>query len=123
MKTGTTKEKIFRAFFAAVVSVFLCFPIITFSPSPACALEVEIETGPEFEPGDRSMIEICVFSKLKSRFPWDFLYTPLPTNIGTACPGLTLWDWHFEFCWLIEVWNIARPGFTIAMFWSAITRL
>jgi hypothetical protein len=107
--------------------LFICF-FVAFSSVIAGAvhaqqIEVELEVGPEMTGSDHDRVLAC-FDGFADRFPFDAVAFE-PPNSGTVCPKfeVTEWDLSYEFCWVIDVFNLLEPAILIGMMWQAIINL
>jgi len=110
--------------FKPLIYLFLAaFFLIIQSPAANCAgdlnVDVEIETGPEFNPADAPTVWACVQAHYHKKFPFDF-YTAPPLTGNLSCPGAEFFGEYQEACWVIEVWHKVEPGFLLASFILAI---
>ncbi|MEQ9667363.1 hypothetical protein [Coleofasciculus sp. G2-EDA-02] len=81
-------------------------------------VEVEIETGPEFNPGDANTIWACVKAHYHRKFPFDFLASP-PIGV-LSCPNITFWDKYYELCWIVDIFHKIEPAIILGMLISAV---
>ncbi|NES65097.1 MAG: hypothetical protein F6K24_07450 [Okeania sp. SIO2D1] len=113
-----------KRFILLALLSFLVFSLF-FGATPAYSqkVKVEVETGPEFKDGDEGEVKGCFASSFENRFPFDFASAPVDAPGVAGCPFLDIWDNRFEFCWLVDIWHLAEPGFLIGMIFVAIQRL
>lgn len=76
-------------------------------------VDVEIETGPVFTPGDEQTIRGCIDSTLNHRFLFGTI-GEIP-EAGSVCPVITFFDDTHEFCWLVDIFHAIEPG--IMIYW------
>jgi hypothetical protein len=103
-------------FLSAIFLSFLLFLSNPFDLAKAegdLNVEVEIETGPVFEPGDEAKIQGCIDSTLSNRFLFGTLGT-IPDG-GAVCPQIKFFDDTHTFCWLVDVWHAIEPG--VVIYW------
>lgn len=105
-------------FLSAMLLSFLLFLSNPFDLAKAAGdlnVEVEIETGPTFEPGDEGTIQGCFQSSLGTKFPIGIIGT-IPQSPGTVCPSVTFFEDTHEFCWLVDIWHVIEPG--VLIYWA-----
>ena len=91
-------------------------------PTANCAgdlnVEVEIETGPEFDPSDAPTIWACVQASYHQKFPFDFMASPAPGVL--SCPNASFFGMDYELCWLLDIFHLIEPAIILGMLISAV---
>lgn len=81
-------------------------------------VEVEIETGPEFDPFDADTIWWCVQAHYHQKFPFDFMAGP--GNGVLSCPNASFFGKDYELCWILDIFHLVEPAIILGMLISAV---
>ena len=87
-------------------------------------LEVEIETGPAFDPDDQYEIQYCTTEIFWNFFPMDFLYNGSSVPGSSECPSVEFFGYEHEMCFLLDAYNnVVSPAFQLSMLVYAVFHL
>jgi len=81
-------------------------------------VEVEIETGPEFDPTDSLTIWSCVQGHYHDKFPFDFVASPPIGDL--SCPSIVFFGKYFELCYILDIYHKIEPAIILGMLISAV---
>jgi hypothetical protein len=101
-----------------LVAIFLVVQVPVANSSGDLNVEVEIETGPEFNPTDAPTIWACVRAHYHKKFPFDFVASPPMGDL--SCPNATFWDKSYQLCWLVDIFHLIEPAIILGMLISAV---
>ncbi|EDX73206.1 hypothetical protein MC7420_4453 [Coleofasciculus chthonoplastes PCC 7420] len=101
-----------------LVAMFLVVQVPAGNCQGDLNVEVEIETGPEFDPTDAPTIWACVQAHYHNKFPFDFVAAPAPGVL--SCPNVVFWDRHYELCWILDIYHKIEPAIILGMLISAV---
>ena len=120
------KGRIF-SFLVICAIVLYCFPAIGSGGTTdggSGTLDLEINTGPEFDDTDVEVIKYCVKDRYWAFFPMDFLFNGPAIPLGSSeCPSVTFFGHYEEFCWVLDTYRLISPGITLALLAYAIFNL